>query len=143
VVSAIGLASGLAQAELMDRDPDQRERNLTRWTLLSAIGDIAAPVLLAVSVRLQAGYRGALLAAALGCLLLAWRLWSIPAAAAGAEEGSQLTPSRLREILRNRPLLIWLAGASLCDLMDETLTRSRRCASSSSCTATRGRCSWS
>lgn len=119
---AIGLASGLAQAELMDRDPEQRERNLTRWTLLSAIGDVAAPALLAASLQLHAGYRGALLAAALVCLLLALRLWSLPTAAASAGEEPAPSAKPLREVVRNRALLIWLLGASLCDLMDETLT---------------------
>ncbi|HEX6245902.1 MAG TPA: MFS transporter [Polyangiales bacterium] len=119
---AIGLASGLAQAELMDREPEQRERNLTRWTLLSAIGDVAAPALLAGSLKLRASYWGALLVAALVCLLLALRLWFVAPVDPSEEEEEAPSTKSLRAILKNRALLIWLLGASLCDLMDETLT---------------------
>ncbi|HET9987191.1 MAG TPA: MFS transporter, partial [Kofleriaceae bacterium] len=44
---AIGAASGLAQATLVDQSRDDRARTIARWTLLSLAGDLGAPALLA------------------------------------------------------------------------------------------------
>lgn len=123
--TATGLASGLAQAELMDRAPHERELSLSRWTLASSIGDLIAPSLLSLSVALGLRDRGALLVVALCCVLTACSLWRLPTQAPNpAEEQEEEEPSLgkpPREIVQNRPLLLWLLAASLCDLMDETL----------------------
>src|SRR5690606_994311 len=42
-----GLGVNLAQATLMDADPDRREQWMARWTLAGTLGDLAAPLLLA------------------------------------------------------------------------------------------------
>jgi MFS family permease len=119
---AIGVAAGLGQAALMDAAPDARAANLTRWTIAATIGDLAAPCLLGLSLRFGSGVRPALFAVALIAFLAALRLWRVRAPIDLDDEAAP--PVRRRSLARlraNRPLIAWLIGAALCDLMDETL----------------------
>ena len=120
---ATGLASGLAQAELMDLAPAERERNLSRWTLASAVGDLIAPSLLALSVAHGFTDRGALVVVAMCCIATALWLLRLPARAGEVDaEPDSIFRAPPRAVTRNRPLMAWLFAAALCDLMDETLT---------------------
>src|ERR1051325_8724196 len=58
---AVGAFVSLAQASLMDRDPDQRDRSMARWTLAGSVGYVAGPVLIAGGVAAGLGWRGVLL----------------------------------------------------------------------------------
>ena len=120
---AIGVASGLAQAALIDRDPEQRARTIARFTLLALAGDLAAPALLAglslVGASWRTGY--AIVAAALAAWTLALAVAPFPEAprSPDADEASAGVIATLRAALADRPLLAWLFAMALCDLLDE------------------------
>ncbi len=131
---ATGTATGLAQATLVDREPDDRGRTLARWTRWSLAGDIAAPALLAVLAIAGVGWRGgfaivsAVLAVACVSLSRAPLEQAAPPASPGddadARDAEADTPrsgllASLREALRDRLLIAWLLGCALCDLLDE------------------------
>src|SRR2546421_867639 len=68
---ASGAFVSLAQATLMDASPDQRERNMARWTLAGSFGYVGGPVLVALAVCIGIGWRGALVALAVAAVPLA------------------------------------------------------------------------
>ena len=122
--AASGAGVTLSQATLMDLYPAQRERLMTRWVLMGATGDLAAPLLFWVLGILAMGWReafvvcGALLTVSAVVVLRT----PIPATPASAEDDD--APSfreALRTALRQRGLLGWLFAAWLCNLMDEIL----------------------
>lgn len=127
-----GVASGcgvsLSQAALMDTFQDDRERLMTRWTLMGACGDLAAPLLFWGLAAFALGWREAFLAtgAILGvyALFLA-RTHFTPAGEAAEQTGAAEEEPGLREVLRaalgSRRLMIWLVGVWLCSLLDELL----------------------
>ena len=53
---AIGIAVGLAQATLIDENPAKSTDTMTRWTLLSSIGDILAPLIVTSLASLHQGW---------------------------------------------------------------------------------------
>lgn len=129
---ATGVFCGFAQSELIQRSPGREERTMAEWTLGSAIGDLAGPLLLAGAASVHVGFRDAWWLVAL--LFVAWAYLigrARPASArdASAESEDELndepTKLRLRELgghLRATPgLLAWLLATTLCSLMDETL----------------------
>ena len=66
-----GAFVSLAQATLMDADAPQRVRNMARWTLAGSFGYVGGPLLLAASVSLGLGWRGAIAVLAAAALPLA------------------------------------------------------------------------
>lgn len=119
---AVGVATGLGQAALMNDAPNARAANMTRWTIAATLGDLAVPCLLGLSVRLGAGYRAALIAVAVIAFIAAFRLWHKSSQVDADDASEPPSPARsLRRLWSNRALTSWLVGASLCDLMDETL----------------------
>ncbi len=139
---ATGTATGLAQATLVDRWPDQRGRTLARWSMWSLAGDLVAPALLAGLALAGLGWRlafaivGGVLA--LVCAVLcATRIDDerpAPTTTTNASDGRDddrdgdrddngMPPlslfASLREALRDRLLIAWLFGCALCDLLDE------------------------
>jgi len=117
---AIGCASSIAQATLVDHAPDRRARTIARFTLLSLVGDLAAPALLAV---LAGGWRTgfAIVGAVLvpyGCVLATVRF---PPPAPGEDEPSVGIVAAIRGALADRTLLAWLFAMALCELLDEIL----------------------
>lgn len=119
---ANGIAASLAQATLVDRAPDARGRTLARWTLCSAIGDLAAPALLAAAALAGAGWRAGY--AAVGVLLVIWLVLLVrleDAPASPDDEPSAPLLQSLREALRDRTLVAWLFATAMCDLLDEIL----------------------
>jgi MFS family permease len=122
---ASGCACALAQATLVDRQPDQRARTMARWTMWSLAGDLLAPALLAGVAAAGLGWRTAL--AAIGGVLA---LWSLVVVLSPVEpsprdvDDDAPAPSMwraLREALGDRVLVGWLLGVALCDLLDEIL----------------------
>lgn len=53
---ANGAAVGLAQAALIDQQPQESIRTMTRWTLMSSIGDLLAPLTVSLIVSMQQGW---------------------------------------------------------------------------------------
>lgn len=74
---ASGTATTLAQATLVDRHPDARERVMTRWMLLGEVGDLIGPILLAGLAAAGLGWRAGF--AVVGALVAAWcvLVWSV------------------------------------------------------------------
>lgn len=126
---ASGTACGLAQATLVDRSGDQRGRMLARWTMWSLAGDLVAPVLLALLAVFGLGWRAGFvvvgLVIAIWLVALAGRLDDEapkPAPEPDGDDGGKLGIwAALREALRDRVLVAWLFGETLCDLLDEIL----------------------
>jgi fucose permease len=88
-------------------------------------GDLAAPALIAALGAASIGWRGAYLV--VGVVLFAWAVgltrvrFDTGAPAGGDDEEHAPLFASLWLALRNRRLLLWLFGASLCDLLDEIL----------------------
>lgn len=118
----VGIADGVAQGALVLR-ADEPERELTRWTLSAELGDLAAPLLLAATVGLGFGWRGALFVSAGFSLLIAAALWRAPIEAEDEDDDDEPAPIReaLQEALRAPGLLLWLGAVASCTLMDELL----------------------
>ncbi|HLT35345.1 MAG TPA: MFS transporter [Enhygromyxa sp.] len=130
--TASGIACGISQGALMDAYPHERERWMTRWTSMGALGDSLAPALVFGAAAIGFGWRGALVAAAILHLLHALPLARAVARLSPSERqadqdededeaqlGSLL--DRVRAGLRDPTLLAWLAGSALCCLLDEIL----------------------
>jgi fucose permease len=119
---AIGTASGLAQAVLIDsrvaaQGPGSRGRTMARWTLFATAGDLAAPTLLAVVGSWRLGF------VVVGVALLV-----VATALARAELADSPAPddlespgvwAALRSALTDPVLISWLFATALCDLLDE------------------------
>jgi MFS family permease len=140
-LSFFGLASGCAltasEGVLVERAPDAREQTLARLSLAGAIGDLAVPLLLAALAWIGAGWRDALLVIALAALALSVvhaRAHPLDARSlerddgdggdgddADDDEDDVPLAAVLRDALRNRPLIAWIAAAALTNLLDEIL----------------------
>ena len=129
---ASGAAVGLAQATLVDANPTRRAAVVTRWTLLAALGDGAAPALLvlvgALGLTWRAGYL--VLAGVIAAWALVIALRPLPVGFAASEPGGAGAPApapaqklwpTLIAALRNKRLVAWLLALVLCDLLDEIL----------------------
>ena len=119
---ASGLACSLAQASLMDHDPERREHGMTGWVLAGTLGDLVAPLAIWAAVVLADTFRGAWLVVGAALIVLAPLLarQNLPHTRLDEDEGE--AGGTFRAALRNRPLLAWLVGVGLCGLLDETLT---------------------
>ena len=118
---ASGIAVALAQGTLVDRWPELRARTMARWSLLSLVGDLGAPVLLGA---LAGDWRTGFFVAA--AVLAVWTLLMLrPFPDAPATEDDDEAPApllaALRDALTDRTLVLWLFGVALCDLLDEIL----------------------
>jgi MFS family permease len=123
---ASGIGVNAAQATLVDAQPEQRERVLARWAIAGALGDLAAPALFAGLAALSLGWREAFVVTGLVVFAYALALlpFRFPSGGGGeVDEETEEVPLReaLRGALRNRPLLGWLVGVSLCGMLDEVL----------------------
>ena len=122
--AASGLACAAAQTELVRRHAGDTDRALTRWVLFGSLGDLATPLLVALTFRLGGSYRHALGAVALvTAVQAAFALGAPPAAGpspspAPADEGAPFAIA-WRSVARQRWLWLWLFGAGMCTLLDE------------------------
>jgi predicted MFS family arabinose efflux permease len=130
VFPAIGTAVGLAQSALIDAAPPYRAaQTMTRWTLLSGVGDLLGPLAVGVGVAVGMGWPGLCLAAAglwlASALVLAIVRFpaareSVAPSAAEEERGGMRRRLRdLRQALRDRELLRWAAISTLATTLDE------------------------
>ena len=107
----------LAQASLMDSDPEGRDRNMARWTLAGSVGVVGGPLLLTGAAALAFGWRAVLVALALAALPLVWLARRLPPH--GAEVRGSLRGA-LRA-LRGREVQRWLAVLMAGGLLLDTL----------------------
>lgn len=70
--AANGVAVSLAQASLVDLNPERRARVMARWSLLGLLGDLGTPALLVALAWLGLGWRAAF--ALMAVLLGAWAI---------------------------------------------------------------------
>lgn len=124
IAPASGAFVSLAQAALMDAEPQRREQNMARWALAGSAGMVAGPLLLGAAAAAGLGWRGAFLAlAALSAplVLLSARLpLQAPASAARSERLLDGLGQVLRA-LRRRDVLRWMLLLELGDLMIDVL----------------------
>ncbi len=109
---ATDAATGLSQAVVIDAAPGEAARTMTRWTLLSSIGDFLAPLVVAAFVALRLGWTELLLAP-----LRFPPRYATPELAEDAEASSLW--ANLREALRDPLLLRWAALSLLPTMLDE------------------------
>jgi MFS family permease len=122
---ASGAASSVAQATLVDRDPAQGARTMTRWTLFAAIGDLVAPLALGGLAAAGLSWRASfvLVGIALSIWCIAVTAARFPETRSAHDDEPERPPllQALRVALRDRVLVLWLLGVALCDLLDEIL----------------------
>ncbi len=120
-------AVGLSQAALIDQNPQESDRTMTRWTLISSVGDLLAPLIVPAIIILPGGWallcRGAALLW-LGAAPLVWsQRFPAPYTAASNDAPATRSPVRLldglREALRDPVLLRWAALAVIPTMIDE------------------------
>jgi MFS family permease len=124
-----GASVPLAQATLVDRNPDARGRTMARWTLLSTVGDFFVPFVIGGVALAGHGWRVAHVVIAIALALFAFALWRFDLSGLGTgapdddEEGDESRGllATLRDALKDRLLVAWLFGVALCDMLDEIL----------------------
>jgi predicted MFS family arabinose efflux permease len=119
---ASGLACSLAQASLMDHDPERKEHGMTAWVLAGTLGDLFAPLAIWGAVVLADSYRAAWLVVGGALIALAPFIQRQTLPHTRPAEDESETGGTFGAALKNRALLAWLAGVGLCGLLDETLT---------------------
>lgn len=113
---ATGAFVSLAQATLMDAEPQARARNMARWTLAGSCGYVGGPLLLVVAMRTGIGWRGAIAVLAAAALPFAFAALCFPSTrpdgtpSLGRAMREALAAVRRGEVLR---LLLLLESADL------------------------------
>src|SRR5262249_23188748 len=95
-----GAFVSLAQATLMDDEPDARERNMARWTLAGSVGYVSGPLLIAAAGLTGLGWRGVLGLWALPAVPLALAVRPAPSARERPDWRGFLAALRDLEVLR-------------------------------------------
>lgn len=120
-----GAAVDLSQAVIIDAAPSESPRTMTRWTLLSSIGDFLAPLVVSTFVALHLGWTELCwLAAALwlvAALLLAPLRFPPPCTDPEVNEHSEETSmwASLREAVHDPLLLRWSGLCVIPTMLDE------------------------
>lgn len=119
--TASGIACGVAQAALMDADPEHREQRMAEWATAGWIGDFGGPLLLWASAACGFGWRGAYVGVASALVLagLGFGRRALPRAAEEDDGEEPTLAGTLRLLGRRRSLFFWLFGVALCSLLDE------------------------
>jgi MFS transporter, FSR family, fosmidomycin resistance protein len=111
---ASGAFVSLSQASLMDLQPERREQNMARWTLVGAVGAVVGPLLLTILAFAGLGWQGLFLGFALLAFVLVLLARRMPETNDGDER------PRVRDALRvlaNREVFRWLFLLELSDLL--------------------------
>ncbi|NEQ51263.1 MAG: MFS transporter [Leptolyngbya sp. SIO3F4] len=123
IAPASGSFVNVAQAALMDLDPDQHEQAMARWTLAGSVGNVLGPLILASSVALGFGWRGALVGLAVLIGLISLLLWRHPRVFVTAVHAKQSARSFKQGIgnaiaaLKRPNIVRWLTLLQISDLM--------------------------
>jgi MFS family permease len=129
---AIGAAVGLAQAALVEQRPATSTRTLARWTMLSSVGDLLSPLVVAVTAAAGGGWPAlSLIGAALwllaGCVALPLP-FPAPTAVPPNNSLADETPApsgwagvraALSSALRDLVLLRWMGVLFMATMVDE------------------------
>ena len=124
---AIGAAVGLSQAALVEQRPALATRTLTRWTLLSSVGDLLSSLVVAATATAGGGWMALSLIAAtlwlLATLVTIPLPFPPPAFTSDATDDAQLFWVSLRQAvgsaLRDRVLLRWMGILFMATMVDE------------------------
>jgi MFS transporter, FSR family, fosmidomycin resistance protein len=114
---ATGAFVSLAQATLMDLEPQHRERNMARWTLAGSFGYVGGPLVLAGALWLGLGWRGISAALAVAALPLVFGLRRLPATTATPRGSLRRSLRHALASLRDREVLRWLGVLEAADLL--------------------------
>ncbi|HET9919719.1 MAG TPA: MFS transporter [Ktedonobacteraceae bacterium] len=123
-----GAAAGLAQAALIDSAPQEETRSMTRWTLLSSVGDFLSPLAVAALVAIHFGWTALCwFGAALWLIVaifLCFQRFPQPASMKGekskdATEQNVTVWAGLRDALRDPVLLRWAVLSIIPTMVDE------------------------
>jgi MFS transporter, FSR family, fosmidomycin resistance protein len=112
---ASGAFVSLAQATLMDAEPELRERNMARWTLAGSFGYVGGPLVLVAAVWIGLGWRGLVAALAVLAVPLAVSARSMPPPPSFTDLSRAW--HQTRAALRDRVVLRWLALLEATDLL--------------------------
>jgi MFS transporter, FSR family, fosmidomycin resistance protein len=118
---ATGAFVSVAQATLMDREPERRERNMAWWTLAGSVGYVAGPVLLVAGLWAGVGWRGVTLALAFATVPLVVSARRLPVDAARAGVSVRRALADALRSLRRLEVLRWLAVLEAGDLLLDVL----------------------
>ena len=114
---ASGAFVSLAQATLIDVDPDGHECSMARWTLAGSFGYVGGPLLLALAVAAGLGWRAATVVLAVAAVPLALALRRLPWPARGGGESLRASLAHALVALRRRDVVRWLVLLESADLL--------------------------
>lgn len=122
---ASGAFVSLAQAELMDRGPEHRERHMAAWVVSGSVGALAGPAALVAILRLGGSWRATFLSVAavagLSVLAAATSRRGASHQAAG-EPRRRSSRADVLAALRSPDVVRWLALLQVSDLLLDVLT---------------------
>jgi FSR family fosmidomycin resistance protein-like MFS transporter len=119
---AAGAFVSLSQASLMDAAPEQREKNMTRWTFSGYVGVVVGPLLLGALVWLGFSWRAFFTLSAILVALLLFFVWRHPLPIPQEDaETKEPALTALRESLKNPEVLRHVILLELADLMSDVL----------------------
>jgi FSR family fosmidomycin resistance protein-like MFS transporter len=125
MASASGAYVNLAQATLIDRNPERAEHTMSRWVVLGSIGVTVSPLLATLSFYLGYGWRGLYLGLAGVAGLYVALLFRVKFNAHAGAEDESVAPGKLFQMLlegfRNKELMRWVLITELADLMLDKL----------------------
>ncbi len=119
------MAVGISQAALIEFNPTQETQVMTRYELLSSIGDFLGPLIVTALISVQVGWTGLCWLAASIWLVLAVIISTQRFPHSRAETDDEPSASfktllgRLRSALRDPVLLRWVALAAIPTMVDE------------------------
>ena len=125
---ALGAAVGLSQAALVEQRPTLATRTLTRWTLLSSVGDLLSPLVVAATAAAGGGWMALSLIAAALWLIVALATTPLPfpppaLTPEASDDASGPFWASLRQAvgsaLRDRVLLRWMGILFMATMVDE------------------------
>lgn len=125
---AIGAAVGLAQAALVEQRPTAATRTLARWTLLSSVGDLLSPLVVAATASAGGGWPALSLVGAILWLFASGITLPLPfpqsvVSRETIDEPSSSAWAGMRQAivaaLRDRALLRWMGILLMATMVDE------------------------
>jgi MFS family permease len=117
-------AIGLAEAELIDQNPQESAHTMTRWTIMASIGDLLGPILVSLIIIQATGWTRLCWIACIACLTMACILGVQRFPRTVQNDDDEDTPhvrllDGLREALRDTELLRWTILSLIPTMVDE------------------------